>query len=235
MVRVGRIFAWVFAVFLFCAAVWYGLISQEITVDSPPSIGADEPLDLILRNFYDYWPTTLTQNLLNGLLGTLAFVCLFPVVMALRELFGRDRPIAALGALGVSIGALIWIVGNVIQLGGYRAGGYMIDGGNPLETVNSILFTIDVIDDWFELVGFGLIGLGLFGFAAAALQTESVSRAWGYYTAIVGALLFPVSAAYIYGNGDLLDLFLLIEGVILVPLWGVWVARLLSRAPVTSG
>jgi hypothetical protein len=124
---------------------------------------------------------------------------------------------------------VLWIVGNLVQLGGHRAVELMARGGNDLDPVNAISFTIDRVDDWFELIGLGLIGLGAFTFGAGAIRTGVLPRAWGYFTLALGALVVVISLAHAFESGDLVDLLLLITGIVLVPAWGVWTAVLFSR------
>jgi hypothetical protein len=79
----------------------------------------------------------------------------------------------------------------------------MATHGNPIETVNAIGFTIDTIDDAFELTAFALIGAGTLAFAWVALHDR---------------------------RADLVDVLLVTGGVVLMPAWLVWSGRLLRRA-----
>jgi hypothetical protein len=228
MIRAGRIFAWIFAVAFLVASVWYYLLSEQISVVDEPTFARDVPYDQMLEGFYDWYVTTLTQERLLILVNFVGFFALIGVALALREVFGRDRPFGVLATAATTIGSVFWIVGNVIQLGGHRAVEVMARGGNDLDPVNDISFTVDRIDDWFELMGFGLIGLGALAFGFGAIRTGVFPRVWGFYTLGLGALLVVVSAAWAFDNGDLVDLLLLPVGVLLAPLWGIWVASLLS-------
>ena len=229
MIRAGRFFAWTFAVAFLVATVWYGLLSQQISVSDEPTFARDIPFDQVLEGFYDWYVTTLMQERLDIMVAVVGFLALVGVALALREAFGRERSVGVLGAAAVTLGSVFWIVGNVVQVGGHRAVEVMARGGNDLDPVNAISFTIDRIDDWFELLGFGLIGLGLLAFAAGAIRDGGVWRAWGYSSIALGVLLVIVSIAYAFDNGDLVDLLLLISGVLLAPAWGIWVAFILSK------
>jgi hypothetical protein len=230
VIRAGRVFAWIFAVSFFVASVWYFLLSQQISVADEPTFARDVPFDQVLEGFYDWYVTTLIQERLLMLVNFVGFLALIGVAQALREVFGRERPVGGLAAAAATLGSVLWIIGNIVQLGGHRAVELMARGGNDLDPVNAISFTIDRIDDWFELIGLGLIGLGAFAFGVGAIRTGVLPKAWGYYTLALGALLVVVSIAYAFDNGDLVDLLLLIAGVFLVPAWGIWVAFLLSPA-----
>lgn len=227
MIRAGRVFAWIFSVAFFVASVWYFLLSQQISVADEPAFTRDVPFEQMLEGFYDWYVTTLMQERLNIVINLVGFLALIGVALALREVFGRERPVGILAAAAATLGSVLWIVGNVVQLGGHRAVEVMARGGNDLDPVNAISFTIDRIDDWFELIAFGLIGLGAFAFGVGAISTGALSKAWGYYTLALGALLVIVSAGYAFDNGDLVDLLLLIVGVLMAPAWGIWVAFLL--------
>ena len=229
MIRAGRVFAWILAIAFFVASVWYFLLSQQISVADEPIFARDVPFNRVLEGFYDWYITTLMQERLNILINFVGFLALIGVVLALRELFGRDRSFGILAAASATLGAVLWIVGNLVQLGGHRAVELMARGGNDLDPVNAISFTIDRVDDWFELIGLGLIGLGAFTFGAGAIRTGVLPRAWGYFTLALGAFVVVISLAYAFESGDLVDLLLLITGIVLVPAWGVWTAVLFSR------
>jgi Domain of unknown function (DUF4386) len=238
MIRAGRVFAWIFSVAFFVASVWYFLLSQQLSVADEPTFARDVPFDQMLEGFYDWYVTTLIQERLNIVVNFVGFLALIGVALALREVFGRERPVGILAAAAATLGSVLWIVGNVVQIGGHRAVEVMARGGNDLDPVNAISFTIDRIDDWFELIGFALIGFGAFAFGVGAIRTSILPKAWGYYTLALGALLVVVSIAYAFDNGDLVDLLLLIVGVLLAPAWGLWVASLLSPArprPASAG
>ena len=231
MIRAGRVFAWIFAVAFFVASVWYFLLSQQISVADEPTFARDIPFDQVLEGFYDWYVTTLTQERFLILVNFVGFLALIGVAVALREVFGRERPVGVLAAAAATLGSVLWIIGNIVQLGGHRAVEIMARGGNDLDPVNAISFTIDRIDDWFELIGLGLIGLGAFAFGLGAIRSGGVlPKGWGYYTLALGALLVVVSIAYAFDKGDLVDLLQLIVGVVLAPAWGIWVAFLLSPA-----
>lgn len=229
MIRTGRVFAWVFAVAFFVGSGWYFLLSQQISVADEPTFARDVPFDQFLEDFYNWYVTTLMQERLTIVVNVVGFLALIGVVLALREVFGRGSSIGILGAAAVTLGSVLWIVGNVVQVGGHRAVELMARGGNDLDPVNAISFTIDRIDDWFELLGFGLIGLGAFAFGLGAIRTGVLPNAWGYCTVALSALLVVVSFAYAFDSGDLVDLLLLVTGILLAPAWGVWLALLFSR------
>lgn len=229
MIRVGRIFGWTFSVALLVAAGWYALIAKRVTVADPPVFAEGEPFDRILRRFVDWHVTTFVQERIDIAIAIVAFLALIGLGLALREHLGRDRPISVGASVAIGIGSTLWIVGNVIELGGHRALELFARTGNDLGPFDAIQFTIAEIDDWFELTGFALIGVGILAFAAEALMSDSIARSWGLYSVIVGSLFIPLSAAYVANNGDLVDFLLFAGGIVLAPAWGIWTARLLRE------
>ena len=51
MIRAGRFFAWTFAVAFLVATVWYGLLSQQISVSDEPTFAQDIPFDQVLEGY----------------------------------------------------------------------------------------------------------------------------------------------------------------------------------------
>lgn len=115
MVHVGRLFAWLAAALLFVSAVSYGLVTAQITVDdrsdSAPTV----------EGYYEWFSTTVTQEVLLGALAVLGVACTIVVAWALRERLAPDGARAGVGALAITTGSLLWIVGNIVDLGGAQA------------------------------------------------------------------------------------------------------------------
>jgi hypothetical protein len=215
---------------LVAAAAWYALISRHVTVAAPPMLQAGVPIEVVHHRYYAWFVPTLQQERIDTAIAIVAFVCLVPIASALRDRLGRAGWLTTIGATGVAMGALTWVMGNVLALGGHRAVGLMATHGNPIETVNAIGFTIDTIDDAFELAAFALIGAGTLAFGWVALHERRAPMGWGWLSLAVGILTLTLSAAYAAGDGDLVDLLLVTGGVVLLPAWLVWSGRLLRRA-----
>jgi hypothetical protein len=235
MIRAGRVFAWVFAIGLFVGGLWYGLILQNVTVSDEPSFGPGTPRNQVLRAFYDWFLTTLTQERLDGLIAIVGFVALIGVSLTLRVVFGRERPLSLIASSAITLGSVLWITGNLLQLGGHRAVEIMARVNTDLVPANAIHFTVDQIDNAFELSAFALIGGGVIAFAVDANRTAILPKGWGWFTLLLGALLLLAAVAYAFDNGDLVDVLLLIGGVVLAPIWGIWLAVLFGRAPLNAG
>jgi hypothetical protein len=210
------------------AAGWYGLAMEGVTVARQPVFGANESLAHKLDWFYRWFVSTLPQERVYTSLAILAFLCLAAVGILAARSMRPATPLAGVAAMVLALGASLWIVGSVVQLGGHRAVGAMATHANPLPTVNSISFTIDIIDDAFETAAFAIIGVAMLGLASVGIRTGV--RAWGRYTAAIGAISLVVAGAYIVDNGDVVDVLLLALGVVILPVWLVWTGTLYGTA-----
>jgi len=215
---------------LVAAAAWYALISHHVTVAAPPTLQAGVPIEVVHHRYYAWFVPTLQQERIDTAIAIVAFVCLVPIASALRDRLGRAGWLTTIGASGVALGALTWVMGNMVALGGHRAVGLMATHGNPIETVNAIGFTIDAVDDAFELAAFALIGAGILAFGWVGLRDRMAPVGWGWFSLAVGVVTLTLSGAYAAGDGNLVDLLLVTGGVVLLPGWLVWSGRLLGRA-----
>ena len=215
---------------LVVAAAWYALISRHVTVAAPPTLQAGVPIGIVHHRYYPWLVPTLQQERIDTAIAIVAFVCLVPIASSLRDRLGGRTWLTRIGATGVALGAFTWVTGNVLALGGHRAVGLMATHGNPIETVNAIGFTIDAVDDAFELAAFALIGAGILAFGWVGLHDRMATVGWGWFSLAVGAVTLTLSGAYAAGDGNLVDLLLVTGGVVLLPGWLVWSGRLLGRA-----
>jgi hypothetical protein len=209
------------------AGVWFWLAIKGVTVASTPRVGTGEPSQQAMRIYYRWLVTTLPQERYYMAIAIAAFLCLAASAFFVRDLLGRDRAPARIGAGLAGAGSLLWIAGSVLELGGHRAVGLMATHANPIQTTNSIAFTINMIAAAFSLAAFALIGAGMLGFAAAARR--SVHRAWASVTIVVALVALVTAASYAAGSGGFSDLMLFIGGVVLLPLWLIWTGRALTE------
>jgi hypothetical protein len=217
------------------AAAWYTLATRGVTVASAPQFGPGVPVDQREHIYYRWLVTTLPQERLYTSIAIVGFLCLAGTAAFARDRLGRDSIVARIGAFLVAAGALTWVAGSVFQLGGHRAVGLMATHGNPIQTTNSIAFTIDMIGQAFGLAAFALVSAGMLAFAQAAAHPRPQHRAWVGYTVLIAALLLVTAGSYAAGNGDLTDLMLLVGGVALLPAWLIWTGRIgeAEQAPRT--
>lgn len=207
------------------AAAGYTLAARGVTVASAPQFGPDLPIEQREHTYYRWLVTTLPQERLYTSIAIVGFLCLAGAAAFARDLLGRDRALATVGAFLIAAGAAVWVSGSIFQLGGHRAVGLMATHINPIQTTNSIAFTIDMISQAFALAAFALIGAGMLSLACAATGARNVLRGWASYTALIAALMVVTAGSYAAGNGDVTDLMLLAGGVVLLPGWLIWTGR----------
>jgi hypothetical protein len=200
-------------------AAWFWLAAKKVTIAPAPRVGPTVTLQHGMRIYYRWQITTLPQERFYTSIAIAGFLCLAAVF--LRDWLTRDRALARIGTLTIGAGALLWITGSVVQLGGHRAVGLMATHTNPIQTTNSIAFTIDIIGAAFALIGAGMLAL-----AAAALREHRGHRAWAGYTTVTALTLLVLAGSYAVGNDNVTDLMLIADGVVLLPGWLIWSGRI---------
>lgn len=218
--------AYLGAAALVIAAAWYGLAVKGVTATPAPQPPPGAAPQAWLHTYYRWLVTTLPQERLYTSIAIAGFICLAVVAAYVRDLLGRDHALTRAGAFALWLGAGLWITGSVIQLGGHRAVGLMATHTNPIQTTNSIAFTVDMIGQAFALAAFALIGVGMLAFASAAAGARTRHRAWAGYTALISLLMLVAAWSYAAGNSSLTDLILLVGGLLALPVWLAWTAAL---------
>jgi hypothetical protein len=211
----GRIAGWVGAVAFAVSGVWFGAIAWHVSVAEPPAPAAG------LVAYYTWLATTLQQERLDTALAIVGFASVIVLARLIAAHDGNDRSRA--GTALLTLGSALWIVGNILQLGGHRAVGLMATHANPIQTTNSLAFTIDTIDDAFEMAAFAVLAVG-----ALILAGRVASTAWRRATVGLGLILAVVAVAYITGPDGFVDGGLVLGGVIAMPVWLVWTGRTLD-------
>jgi hypothetical protein len=225
---VGYVGALAFAV----GSGWYALAVKGVTVALPPEFTDGEPMQQKMETFYHWVATTLPQERAYTSLAIVGFVCLAVTTLFLRDSVGARNAWSTVGTALVVGAAALWIVGNVAQLGAHRAVGSMVtnSAGNTIQTSSAIFFTFETIDDAFELAAFTLLGVGLLTLAAGATRERAVGRGWSIATAALGAAMLATGVAYLVDNGDVVNDLLFLGGILLLPAWLAWSARLMGRS-----
>jgi len=208
------------------AAGWFWLATKNVTVAAPPQIGPHVPSVQGMRIYYRWQVITLPQERFYTVIAIAGFICLAMAASYLRDTGAGGRRLTRIGALLVGAGAATWITGSILQLGGHRAVGLMATHTNPIQTTNSIAFTIDMIAAAFALAAFAFIGAGMLAFAAAAAREHAGHRAWTGYTIVTALTLLALAWSYAAGNDSLPDLLLIADGLVLLPLWLIWTGRI---------
>jgi hypothetical protein len=198
---------------LAASAVWAALIQDHLTVAAPP---AGTPGDAGLRTYYAWFVTTLPQERLDIALVVVGLAAL-AVLIGARPATGMASRI---GRYGVTAGALLWIVGNVLLAGGHWATGLLGTHDNPVQVTNAIQFTVDTTTNAFELVAAYLTAAGLCAFALpGAGAGPAALRRW---TAISALGLAALATSYLVDAGDLTTWLQVAVGAVLLPVWMVW-------------
>jgi hypothetical protein len=210
------------------AAAWYGLGKLGVTMAREPAIQPGTSVEASQRQYYAWFVTTLHQERLTTLVAILAFVSLIATAAFLRDLPARDRRMARIAAIGVTLGATSWIVGNVAQLGAHRAVGLLSTHDYSMETVSAVGFSFDLVRDAFEVTGFALMGLGMIFFALATMRADATAKGWTWLTGVLGIATLALVVSYVFPVGDLSDPLLVSVGAVLVPSWLVWSGRRLA-------
>jgi hypothetical protein len=209
------------------AGIWFWLATKGVTVAAAPRAAAGATAQQAMRSYYRWQVTILPQERYYTSIAVAGFLCLAASALAVRDRLGPDRAPARIGALLVAAGSLLWIAGSVLALGGHRAVGLMATHANPIQTTNSIAFTVDTIAAAFALAAFALIGAGMLGLAAAA--PGPAHRAWARGTIVVALAVLVTAGSYAAGDDGFTDLMLLIGSAALLPLWLIWTGREAER------
>jgi hypothetical protein len=216
------------------AAGWFWLVTKNVTVAAPPLTGPHVAPLQGMRIYYRWQATTLPQERYYTVVAILGFASLAIAARSTRDVVARGRAHTATGALLVGAGAATWITGSILELGGHRAVGLMATHANPIQTTNSIAFSIDMIVAAFALAAFALTGTGMLVLAAAVAREHAGHRAWASYTIAIAVTLLVLAWSYATANGDLSDLLLSAVGVVPLPLWLIWTGRISRNAQASA-
>jgi len=222
---VARVVAYVGAGAFAISAVWFGLATHGVTMNAEPA--GDPGLSVVenQQRYMAWFVTTLHQERLYTGIALAAFLCLAVTALLVRDALGR-RALAKTAATAIVVGAMLWIVGNVAQLGAHRAVGLLATHAYTTETTSAVMFTADTVDDAFEVAAFAALGVGMLVLARA--DATSDRKGWRRCTAILGLAAVATAVSYL-AQTDVTDLLLVGVGVVLLPVWLVWSGHLLNR------
>jgi hypothetical protein len=238
-IRAGRWLAWVLAVSFLVAAVIFILLEFDVTarpVERPPG-----PPDLVseLQAFFANEQTRWPQQVAASLLFALGFAALAGIGVLLRDVLGRQdgRTSIVSGSLGMA-----GVVGVTSQLAWLGAREVAIDGRwcdckyfiEQIVSQGRTLAMIDGLQEWLLFGVFALAAAGIFLAGRLALERGFPSSGWARYSFIIAALFLVALVGSFF---DLELLFAAITGIgggILLPLWALWLARQLDRAPAPA-
>lgn len=231
---VPSVLAYVDAAAFAVAGLWGYLIANGVTVPPEPAPAANVTVIEAQRRYFAWFVTMLKQERLSTAIAIAAFLCLAVVASFLVKRLAL-RPIASVGRWAIIVGAVLWVAGAVLQLGGHRAVGLMATHANPIGAVNAVAFTIDMIEEAFSLAAFALIGIGLLAVAGSALGARSEPLTWIVCTWVVALLTLALAASYLVDDGSLQDVLVLATGAVGAPTWLVWTGTRLRTVTAHRG
>ena len=206
------------------ATAWYALATLHVTVAAPPQARSGVTANQTLRAFYHWFAGTLLQQRLYMAIAIGAFAAFAALALLARQVLAPASSLAAAGSRAITAGVIAYGTGTVIFLGGHQAVGLMATHDNPIQVTNSIAFTIDTIDQAFDLTAYALFCAGMAALAWVALRQGR--RAWGGYTAALAVLALLIAWSYGAGGGDVTNDLLFAGGLVLLPAWMIWTSRL---------
>ena len=227
--------SWVVAAAFFLAVV-LRFVDQLNLVATPPPL--DENLNMVQRTLAtaEYrqaiWPVYLLTNLLLAV-GMAALVVFARTLLAAVI----RRSLATFAAL-VTVGGILGAIASLIPIGAVDSAvwlQYCDCGFKDTEIVSQIWAGTVAMDIGTWLLRFAgvtlAVGIGAFVLDAGSLVTPSL-RAWSWLTAalLVAAPLID----FIRRFGDASDLLVALVAGIMVPVWVIWVARAVERAPADA-
>jgi hypothetical protein len=230
------VLSWVVAIaFILGTALVY--VDRLNLFATPPDLGPANMVDQRLGSA-DYrraiWPVFFWTNLLFAI-GFAAAVA-FAWAVSSRSGVARGLPIFA--ALATT-GGITATVASIIPIGAADASvwlGYCDCGFKETEIVSQIWAQMIAQDigTWLNRVASIVLALGLIAFVreAPALLTSSL-RTWTYLTAIA-LVIVPLLGIVQRTDPAAEELLSAIIGLVLVPVWAVWLGRSVDRAAVAA-
>jgi hypothetical protein len=225
---VGLVLGSVAGAALIVAGVWNALIQEHVTVASPPAdIGPTVPPEQAMHTFYTWYAGTLAQERADGILAMAGVIALVLAADALRRRISDTDLLGRVACTGLGAGGVVWVVGELVAIGGHHAVGLMAIHGNPIDAVNSIAFTVDTTADAFSAAAFALIGLAMVAIGIAPVRVGGTR--WAGLTALTGVVSLVVALGYVDGIDSVTTYVLGVLAAVLAPAWLVWTGHLLDR------
>jgi hypothetical protein len=218
---------------LLVAGAWNVLIQEHVTVASPPTdAGPTVPPEQAMHTYYTWYAGTVAQSRVDTVLGMIGVVGLVLAADALRRGIGDRDALTRAGCTGLGAGGIVWVVGQLVAVGGHRAVGLMATHGNPIDGVNSIAFTVDTTSDAFSAAAFLLIGLAMVAIGVAPVRSGNAR--WAALTGLTGVVSLVVALGYVDGIDAVTTYVLGALAAVLTPVWLVWTGHLLDRGEVPA-
>jgi hypothetical protein len=217
---------------LLVAGVWNVLIQEHVTVSSPPGFDAGVTQEQNMTAYWTWYAGTVGQERAVTILGIIGVVGLILAADALRRRIAATGLLERAAATALGAGGIVWVIGQLVTIGGHHAGGLMAAHGNPIEGVNEIAFTVDMTSDAFSAAAFILIGSAMVAIGIAPVRAGG--RRWAALTALVGAVSLVVAFGYLDGIDWITTYVLGALAALLTPTWLVWTGQLLDRTDTSA-
>ncbi len=218
MARVGSVAAISVGILYLVVAVAHMLIPME----QRAAVGDG-------HGFYQSFSQDPTFSLIEW--WSLGFLCLLgiAVVFAVYDRFislhaGWVRWTSALAILGYSVGAIIQFTSvgrHPILAAGYMAG--------DASTRAAIASQPAILVDPYSWLRFGMVGFWIFVICVLALRARVAPRLWAYTGLGTALMLGTLVAGFMLGQETLIVAAAALGGVVLGPVWFIWLGFLLRR------
>lgn len=232
-----RLLSWVVAAaFILGTALLY--VDRLNLVATPPNL--PESTNMVDRALTSVtykqaiWPVFLWTNLLfaTGFVAAVAFAA------AIRSRAAGMGGLPLFGAFATT-GGVIAAIASIIPLGAVNAAvwlGYCDCGFKETEIVSQIWAQMVALDisDWFNRVASVILAVALVALVreAGALISSGL-RMWTYLTAVV-LVVVPLIATTEWLDPVAADTLSTLAGVVLIPVWAVWLGRRVDAAPTPA-
>ena len=181
------------------------------------------------------WPIFFLNNLSFGI----AFVALAGLGIALASWLASGDPRRIAIATSLGVGGVLGAVAQLILIGATQATidtAYCDCGFKETEIVSQVWAQMDTQDigTWLNRFASLLLAGGLVVLVReAGTVIPAMLRTWTYVTAIA-LVVAPVLGIVQRTDPEVEELITLIVGLVLVPVWAVWLARSVDAGPSTS-
>lgn len=210
------------------SGVTYALTTLGLAGPTEPAFAGD--LDAYLAQYLQYRRRLFVLEQLENwsLASALVALGLLGQVLHTARSFS-DRLTSQLAATLLLAGSLLVAATQIYYVGALDR---ILDASTVREFDAGVLSTmtqaIGRTDDYLENFGFLLMAFALIGIARVSTPKSGWPRAWTVLCVLLAvALLAVVLTSFI--ASDLNDPLLLVTGVVLAPVWSVWLARRLAE------
>ncbi|MDQ6720602.1 MAG: hypothetical protein M3003_07385 [Candidatus Dormibacteraeota bacterium] len=232
---IGRTFAFVYAAGWFAGTWIFTLVSFAI-ISPPPPDAADRVAH------YAYERAVYPQLYVAVVCLVAAMLCLIGLGIVLRHSLGPDGARQQLMAAGFGAAGLFGVLWLFLTLGLLQAVVNVSQGASSetLRTLTDASALIESPANWLQRAFLLLAGLGTYWSSRLALEQGSFPRVWAYLGFVLTALYWLGLFSLLARDGavpvpDAIGgLVILLSGGIVAPVWGVWLAVRLRKAPAET-